>query len=206
MTFGKAKLKQTLAAISALALLASILAIIFIVVPKMRDLKSINTKVKAKEQELEAGKAKVAAVKKAAELIKKARKDLETLGVAVPNSEKAEEALLQVSSAAGEAGITVKSTTISASNEGQNSLNLAVSTTGHYDSTIKFMENLEKSLRPATTDSFNFSPRPETGDVDATFQISLPYVDEAAMASATATATAQSGEPTTAKEAIKEAQ
>jgi len=207
MTFGKAKLKQTLAAISALALLASILAVIFIIVPKMRDLKSINTQVKTKEQELEAGKAKVAAIKKAAELIRKARKDLETLGIAVPNKEKGEEALLQVASAAGKAEITVKSATISAGGEGRGLLSLAVSTSGRYDNTIRFMENLEKSLRPATVSSFNFSPKQGSADVDATFQIALPFVDETVLSSPTATASgsAQSGEPTSAKEIIKEA-
>jgi len=202
MTFGKAKLKQTLAAISALALLASILAIIFIIVPKMKDLKSINTQVKAKEQELEAGKAKVAAIKNAAALIKKARKDLETLGIAVPDQERAEEALLQVTSAAGKAEITVKSMTMSAGGEG-NLLSVAVSTSGRYDNTIRFMENLEKSLRPAATTSFNFAPKVGTGDVDATFQIVLPYVNEAALASATATATAQSGKSDATEEAVK---
>lgn len=166
------------------SLLLSILAIIFIIVPNVSSLKDLSNRVAAKEQELILGREKVQAIKEASNVIKSAQRDIQLLGVAVPEKEKADEALVQVTTAATSAGITVDRVVISPTET--NSVNFTVSANGSYTDTITFMANLEKNLRPAKISDYSLSSNSLGSQVNSTFTVSFPYLPEAATASATA--------------------
>lgn len=180
---------QPLLLIGALALLASVVVVIVYVVPKISALKDLANKVETKQQELETGKSKVEALKKAAAIIKVARSEMETLGIAVPTKEKADEAVSQIADASGKAGLDVESINASGSQEG--SLGLVVTSSGGYGNVTNFIENIEKNLRPVKITSCTVVSNSE-GKVDATINLSVPFL---AQSEASATSTPQKGQP-----------
>jgi Tfp pilus assembly protein PilO len=176
-----------------LSLLLSFLGIVFVIIPQISTLKDLANKATAKQSELTAGRAEVAAIKEAAQLIKSAASDITLLGVAVPDGAKADEALVQVTQAATQAGLSVKSVSVSQAADGY--VGFSVSTEGAYDQTITFIGNLEKSLRPAGIVDYNLSQTDKASTISATFNIKFPYITEATTATPTpeSTQTSQGG-------------
>lgn len=169
------------------ALLLSFLGIIFVIVPRISTLKTLSDQVAAKQAELDAGRQEVQSLKAAVQLIQSAQKDIETLGIAVPNSPKADEALVQLSQAATQAGLTVKSAAISPSED--QSITFTVSTDGQYNSAVSFIANMEKNLRPVAFIDYTLSATQNSSVISATFNISFPYIEEEETATTTATST-----------------
>lgn len=156
-----------------LCLLLSLLAVIFLIVPHVSTLKNLSQKVAAKEQELTLGREKVQAIRNASILIKSAQRDIQLLGVAIPEKEKADEALVQVTSAASSAGISVQSAVISPSVN--SAVSLTVSASGSYENTVSFIANLEKNLRPVKISDYSLASS-SSGQISSTFTISFPYL------------------------------
>ena len=171
------KPSQIILLISVFSLLVAILLVIFVIVPKVSELKNVASDVEAKKQELEAGKSKVAATKKAIQTMSSAKRDLDLLGVAIPTQPDPEDALVQVSAAAGKAGVKLSSIAISQGDTSKGStLGLTFSALGNFDSTIALIDNLEKCLRPITVNDYAISNSENSGDLGSTFNLKLPYV------------------------------
>ncbi len=158
-----------------LCLLMSFLGIIFVIVPHVSTLKNLSQRVAAKEQELVLGEEKVAAVKDAATLIKSAQRDIQLLGVAIPEKQKADEALVQATTAASAAGISVQNVVISPSET--SAIVLTLSASGSYQNTITFIADLEKNLRPVKITDYSLTSSSSGGQVNSTFTISFPYLN-----------------------------
>ena len=177
-----------------LALLASFIIVITYLVPQISSIKDGSNRAAAKEQELEAGKKKIQTIKTAVQLIASAKKDIETLGISMPAKAKAEEAVVQVASAASQAGAAVKSITVGDTKGGK--VLLSFSTEGKFDQYTTFLDNLEKNLRPMKISDYNMTlNQNDQSLVDSTFNIEFPYVDTEA------TATPVSAEGAATKEA-----
>lgn len=179
---------QSLLLISVLALLASIVIVIVYVVPKITALKDLSNNVAIKQQELQDGKNKVEALKKATAIIKVARFEMETLGISIPAKENADEAVSQIADAAGKAGLDVESINSSSSQEG--SLALVVTSSGSFGNVTGFIENIEKNLRPVRITDYTVASSGD-GKVDATINLSVPFL---AQNNTDATSTTEGGQ------------
>jgi len=157
-----------------LALILTILGVIFMIIPRFESLKDLSTKISAKEAELDLGKKKVTALRTATQLIKTAQTDMDLLGVAIPVGKNAEEALAQLSANASTSGVSIVSTTISDGEAGHVSIALTLS--GDFDGTYSFISNLEKNLRPVTIADYNMIEA--EGNIDSTLNLLFPYVEE----------------------------
>lgn len=172
----KQKKSQISTYLSVLALLAAFILVITYIVPKITVLKDLSTQIVAKESELSAGKQKVEDLKKAAGLIKMARSQMETLQIAVPTKEKADEAVAQLSAASSQAGLSIQSITVGTSSGGI--ATLTVTTEGEFSNTVSFMSAVEQNLRPATFSDFSIASSQTDSVISATFNISIPYINE----------------------------
>jgi len=160
--------------ISVLALLASLAIVIFLVVPRISEMKELSNNVAAKEAELEAGKNKVAALRNAIQLIKTARRDMEILGIAVPVDKDIAEALVQVNANASNSGVVIEA--ISAAEGETGNISISATVLGSYEQVMGFLSNTEKSLRPIKIVDYNLIST--EGAVDATFNLLFPYLKE----------------------------
>ncbi len=153
--------------------------VILYIVPKTTDLKNLSQRAAAKQSELEVGRQQVAAIRTATQLIKAARADMDTLGVAIPDKEKAEEALQQLSANASSSEITIKSVTAGTgqAETGQSgALTITVSVSGDFSNTIAFIGNLEKNLRPVKVVDYSIVASGVGALTDTTFNLSFPYL------------------------------
>jgi len=172
----KAKKGQGMLLISVVALLASFIIVISYLVPKISSLKDLANQVALKEQELETGKAKVEALKKATAIIKVARSEIETLGIAVPSKERADEAVAQIAKIAGDSGLNLQS--VNAGAPGGGFINVTVSCEGSFPSVQTFLEKIEKNLRPVKVVDYTVASASGGASVSSTFNFSMPYVGE----------------------------
>jgi hypothetical protein len=188
----KTKSSQAIILISVLALLVSLVLIIFYIVPSISSLQDLSGRVLSKQQELEAGKNKVDAIRRAVQTINSAKRDVETLGVAVPEGPSAESALVQLSSAASQAGISISSASIGQAEKGYQ--DISFSTSGKFENTLSFLEKIEKSLRPVKISDYTINSVEGSSDLSATFNFAFPYIEKQAAATATAASSQQGGE------------
>lgn len=183
--------KSQITTLAVLSLLVGILVVIFFIVPQVSQIKDYSGQINQKEIELQSGQDQVQAIKEYALVLKTAKSDVEKLGVSIPTEEKADEAVLQVASAASSAGISMNSVSVSSTTTGTTNvtseasasqtgtLTLSVSTSGGYDATLGFIKNLEKNLRPVTLSNLSIAGDAEGGsDVAATFSLSFPYIQD----------------------------
>ena len=182
---------QTATLLAILALLVAIAVVVFVIVPQLSSLRATSNQVLAKESELTAGQEKVATIKKSAQLIAAAKKDIELLGVALPAQEKTDEAVAQAASAATDAGLTVKSISVGESKNGE--VAFSITTSGNYAQIDKYLQNLKSNMRPVAVNDYNISAD-SNGSLSASFSLAFPYV---AKVEATATATASASAETT---------
>jgi Tfp pilus assembly protein PilO len=188
----KTKSLQVIVLISVLALLVSLILIIFYIVPNVSSLRDLSNQVLSKQQELEAGKSKVAAIRRAVQTINSAKRDVETLGIAIPSSPSPELALIQLSSAASQAGITITSASIGQAEKGYQ--NISFSTSGKFENTLSFLEKIEKNLRPVKINNYTINSVERSSDLSATFTFAFPYIEKQAAATATAVSSQEGGE------------
>lgn len=169
--------------LSVIALLLSFFIIAMYLVPKMKNLKTLSTQAAAKQAELDAGVEQVKAIRTAAQLIKAASKDIETLGISIPEQSRAEEALAQLGASASKSDVQVKSVSIGGGASG--TLKITLSISGGFDQTMTFISNLEKNLRPIEIEDYTIASV-EGGSLDTSFNLNFPYLQsEKAAAEAT---------------------
>jgi len=185
----KSASKQRMILLSVVALLLSFLIIIFFTVARISDLKTLSTEAKAKEAELEAGIAQVQSVRNATQLIKVAKGDMQTLGIAIPDQEKGEEALAQLGANAASSGLEIKSIAIGGGDA--SNLGISVATTGSFDQTMTFLANLEKNLRPVKVKNYTFAAVEDSSSVDASFALLFPNLPSEASTGSGGEATAE---------------
>lgn len=171
------KIPQNLLYLSVLALLASFILVIFVIIPKATTLKSLSNEASSKENQLTAGKDQIASLREAITLIQTAKKDVELLGVAVPAKANAEEALAQISANAQGASVQLKNVTVSGEENGN--LKISVSILGKYSDTVLFMKNLETNLRPVTVNDLAISSGTDGSLLISTFNLLFPYLNNA---------------------------
>jgi len=169
----KVKKGQGMLLISVVALLGSFIIVITYIVPKISSLKDLANQVAAKEQELETGRSKVEALKKATAIIKIARSEIETLGIAVPSKERADEALAQIAKIASDSGLSLQS--VNSGTSGDGFVNITVSCEGSFPSVQTFLEKIERNLRPVKVMDYTVASGTDGGSVSSTFNFSLPY-------------------------------
>ncbi|OQA52625.1 MAG: hypothetical protein BWY43_00414 [candidate division WS2 bacterium ADurb.Bin280] len=172
--------------LAVLALLVAILVGILLVYPQISKIKTLSATVNQKESELNEGLMEVSEIKEFALLLKSAKSDIEKLGVAIPEEERADEALLQMAVAAGSAGINITGVGVDAQGAqssqeaegGSGSVTLTVSTTGEYGKTIDFIKKAEKNLRPVSFRNITLSSDDESsGEIAGSFMIDFPFIN-----------------------------
>ena len=164
------------------AFLLSFLGIVFFIVPRISSLKDLSNQVAAKDAELKAGIAEVQAIKAAVQLVASAQQSIQTLGIAVPEQARADEATVQISAAASKASISISSVTVASAENGY--VNLTVSTVGSFDSTAAFISNLQNNLRPIKVIDFSIASGAEGSQLNSTFNLGFPYLPEVTTTSA----------------------
>lgn len=184
------KTSQIPVALAALLLLVALVVLIAYIIPQITTLRDLNQSVVQKEQELAVGKQKVQAIRDAVQLIQQAKKEVEVLGIAIPTKEKAEESLLQIANIASRQEITVKTATFSSA---EGSLTMNVTAEGDYNKFIDFFNDVNSNIRPVVASDINFSPNEETGSLEASFDVSFPYLEEDPKVVATDEATDEGG-------------
>lgn len=215
--------KNQNSALAVLAMLVAVLVVIFLIVPRVSAIKDLSNQIVDKESQLKQGQAQVDSVKQFAAILKTARADIAALGVAIPTEEKADEAVLQVASAASKAGVNVTSVSVSttsaaapravaATQEGaatdqaevtsatssasSGSLQVSVSIRGNYGATLDLLKKLEENLRPVTLKNLSIASNAESGsDVDSSFNLDFPFA-KAAVADQAATTSPEAQEST----------
>lgn len=186
---------QTIVVVSVLSLLVAIMLTILVLVPQFSHLKDLSSTANAKQEQLRLGREKVKSIKDGVALIANSKQDIDLLGVAIPKSSEAENALLQVSTAASMAGVTISSVAVS---DSKSELKVSLSVSGAYDKTMDFLSKIEQNLRPTLLSDLTIGSV-EEGDLSSTFNLSFPYLPAEADMSATPTA---AGSPASAESAV----
>ncbi len=157
---------------SAMLLIALFVLILFLI-PRINQIKTLATEIANKQAEYEVGLLRVSLAQKAVDTITQAKKESDLLGVAIPESPRAEEAILQVSTSASSSGLQVTSAEVIKASEGI--LSITVSTRGSYDNTISFVSKLKNNLRPVKLVDLTMT---KDGDdvINANFNLELPYL------------------------------
>ncbi len=166
---------QLPALIGVLGLLVSILLVIFFIVPKTSEIKTLANEVAAKEQELELGKQKVAAIKEAVKLIASAKKEVDALDVSIPKSPSADEALAQMQDIASQSEIKVVEATIGGASDGYQEITITMS--GSYGNMVSFLDKIQNNLRPTEVKTINLFYNEETEEISMSLNLMFPYFD-----------------------------
>ena len=166
---------QLPALIGVLGLLASILLVIFFIVPKTSEIKTLANEVAAKEQELELGKQKVAAIREAVKLIASAKKEVDALDVSIPKSPSADEALAQMQDIASQSEIKVVEATIGGASDGYQEITITMS--GSYGNMVSFLDKMQNNLRPTKVKTINLFYNEETEEISMSLNLMFPYFD-----------------------------
>jgi hypothetical protein len=186
------KHSQLLSFLSVLALLASFVLVIFVIVPKISQLGSLSEQGNTTQQQIDLLTKKIEAIRQASGVIKSAAQDIDTLQIAIPQQQASEQALAQLSSATGTAGVQL--TSVSLDNTEAGYVKVTATVFGPYDKLIVLMGDLEQNLRPVRVDDYNISTSPDSSDITTTLDISFPYIPPVkAGASVTAASTPQGG-------------
>jgi Tfp pilus assembly protein PilO len=172
--------QQKIMIVAAISLLVAFLLIIFYIVPSISDLKDKATTIASKKQEHDLGVQKVQAIRSATQAIALAKKQVSLIGVAIPEKQNAEEAVLQISTASKDASVTVKGISVGdsevAGKATAGSLGISVSVTGEYANIVKLTKALEKNLRPVNISNISVSVGNTSSEVSAKFDLNFPYL------------------------------
>jgi Tfp pilus assembly protein PilO len=157
---------------STLVLFVALFVFILFLIPKVNQLKSVSDDVAKKKMEYESGLLRVMLAQKAVDIIAQAKKESALLGIAIPDSPQAEDAILQLSSSASQAGLKVISAEVVKSSEGV--LSIAFSTRGSYEQTVDFVSKLKTNLRPTKIVELNMTK--SSDNIDTNFNLEFPYL------------------------------
>jgi len=175
---------QTIILAAAGFLLVAFVAIITYLVPRVSEIKTLNDSIANKQQELALGRQKVQAIRDAIQVINKAKREIEILGIAIPDKEKAEESLVQITTIASANEITISNMSFSSGSDKKASkLTVNVTAQGDYGKFASFFNALNTNLRPVAVSGINFSNNDSTNQLEAGFDLVFPYLSEDSVAS-----------------------
>jgi hypothetical protein len=160
--------------IGVLALLVSILLIIFFVVPKTSEVKTLANEVAGKKQELELGKQKITAIREAIKLIASAKKEVDALNVSIPQAPSADEALAQIQAIASQSEVKIIETTIGSAADGYQEI--AITMSGPYVNIVTYLDKMQNNLRPVKVNAFNLYYNEGTSDITMSIDLVFPYL------------------------------
>lgn len=178
---------------SIISLLVAILLTILVLVPQFSKLKELSDTANAKQEQLKLGREKVRSIKDGVSLIASSKQDIDLLGVAIPKTPEAESALMQVSSAASVAGVTISSVAISDASKAE--LKITFSLIGSYDKILDFVSKIESNLRPTQVVDFTIN-YVEGSELSSTFNLSFPYLEAEPTSSVTPSSPESVNQPT----------
>lgn len=169
------KSTQTPILAAAILLLVALILLIAYIIPKITTLKELNQEISQKEHELAVGKQKVQALRDAAQLIQQAKKEVELLGISIPTKEKAEESLLQITNIATRQNVAVTSASFDSA---EGLLTMSVTAKGDYNKFVDFFNDINSNIRPVAVSGISFSVNEEDSGLEASFDLSFPYIAE----------------------------
>lgn len=152
-------------------LFVALVVLILVVIPKVSQLKDLSNQVESKKIEYDVGKIKVENASALASMISQYQIQAQTLGIALPSSGKAEDALVEISAASGAAGLRITSAEEQTDNKGNLQVNL--STKGSYGSSVNFFGKLRDNLRPVKI--LNMSMTKVDNDITTDFTLVFPF-------------------------------
>lgn len=158
---------------STVILFFALFAFILFLIPSINRLKEVSTEVAKKQAEYEAGLLRVMMAQKAVDTITQAKQESALLGVAIPESPRAEEAMIQMNSSASSSGLKVISAEVIKANEGI--LSISFSTKGNYDNTISFISKIKSNLRPTKIVDLTMT-KDGSDEINANFNLEFPYL------------------------------
>lgn len=162
---------------STVILFFALVAFIVLLIPRINTLKEISSEVAKKKMEYEVGLYRVSLSQKAVDTIAQAKQESDLLGIAIPQSPKADEAIIEVSAAAKQSGLDITSAEVIKAKEGI--LSISFGTRGNYDNTIGFLGKLKNNLRPVKIVDMVLT---KTSDdkINASYNLDFPYLYQAA--------------------------
>lgn len=158
---------------STFILFVALFVFILFLVPKLNNIKSLANDVQQKKVEYELGLLRVSEAERAKDLIAQSKSEGDRISVALPFSAKAEDAILQLSSAATDSGLSVTSAEVVAIKDGI--LSVAFSTHGTFENTIGVLDRLKKNLRPIKIVQLDLI-RDGEGQISADYSLEFPYL------------------------------
>ena len=161
--------------IGVMSLLIAILLVIFFIVPKTSEVKTLANEVAVKKQELELGKQKVTAIREAVKLIASAKREIDTLDVSIPQTPSADEALAQVQTIASQSEVKIVETTIGSATDGYQEVTVTIS--GSYMNLVNYLDKMQNNLRPIKLNAFNLFYNETTSDITMSIDLVFPYLD-----------------------------
>lgn len=168
MTESKKKISLVFATI---LLFAALVVLILYVIPKINQLKELSKQVQSKQIEYETGKAKVENATTLSSLISQYKQQANLLGVALPSTSKAEDALVELSSTADASGVSITSADVQSDNKGSLQVNLSIR--GGYQSSVTFLGKLKDNIRPIKV--INMTMTKVDNDILTDFTLVFPY-------------------------------
>jgi len=154
-------------------LFVALFVLILFLIPKINDIKDLSNQVAQKRAEYEMGLIRVAEAQKASDVIKQAKAESDLLAVALPDAPKAEDAIVALSQAASDAGLSVTSAEVADAKDGI--LAVSVSTRGTFENTISYLDKLKRNLRPTKIIELNFTSG-DGGEINADYSLEFPYL------------------------------
>lgn len=163
-----------------------------VIQPTIIELKDLNIQIAAKVKQITTMTEKIDALKYLKAEFAKNTKDLELLGVIIPEDEQVPEILVQLSAIASKSAVQVTSITPKVTS-GKSIFQIGVN--GDFSGISSFVDNLEKNSRPIAVQSVSFVPsaaKEGTASMTANLSIEIFTLSNAQTNPAAQTTTAES--------------
>jgi Tfp pilus assembly protein PilO len=181
MTEKKTKLAITF---STIILFVALFVLILYLIPKINQLKTLSNQVESKKVEYESGKLKIANADILKSMLGQYKKEADILGIALPSTAKAEDALVELSEATRLSGIELVSADVS---NQKGAVQVEIETKGTFENQVNFIDKLKSNLRPIKVVEINMSKQDNT--ILGSFKLNFPYFTSVNSTQATKTPT-----------------
>lgn len=167
MTEKKTKLAITL---STILLFVALVVLILYLIPRVSQLKLLSNQVESKRIEYESGKLKIQNAEALQSMLGQYKKEAELLGIALPGSSKAEDALVELSDAARSVNLEIISADVS---DEKGNLQVDFSIKGTYENQVSFLDRLKNNLRPIKVIEIEMAKIDD--NIVANLKLNFPY-------------------------------
>jgi len=155
-------------------LFVALVVLILYLLPKISQLKTLSNQVESKKIEYETGKLRIDNIAALNEMVGQYKRQAELLGIALPSSGRAEDALLELSSAASDSNLQVISAEVNP--EGKGSLQVSISTRGTFENSVGFINKLKSNLRPIKV--LDLSMNKSDDEIITSLDLNFPFFVE----------------------------